>query len=68
MIGISYEDKFSGLQKSMGIEPSKSLIDYRELDKLEFILADFIGELSNYKISVEKNKARILKIALKNLN
>lgn len=68
MIGISYEDKFSGLQKSMGIEPSKSLIDYRELDKLEFILDDFIGELSNYKIAVEKNKARILKIALKNLN
>lgn len=69
MIGISYEDKFSGLQKLLGINPGESLIDdYSDIQKDYDKIIDFLKNIDHYKARVSHNLKQVTGLAAKNFN
>lgn len=64
MLGITYESKFSGLQKLFGLDPDKTLInDYKHLAKYVNIVDYFITHLNELKELTEKNHAKVMELA-----
>lgn len=65
MLGIAYEDKFSGLQKLFSIDVESSLVDYNELEKAEYIIAQFMSKLPEFKNNVKENLPKVLELSAK---
>lgn len=69
MIGISYEDKFSGLQKLFGIAPTESLLeDYSHISKDTEKVSEFLKSIDNYKFKVEEFLPAVKELAIKNFS
>lgn len=66
MFGIGYEGKFSGIQKLFGIDPEKSIIDYRKLNDSMAVMDMFMENLSNFFSLVNEKLPVVLKMAEKN--
>lgn len=65
MLGVSYEDKFSGLQKLFSIDIESSLIDYTELEKTDEIIPQFVNKLPYFTHNVKENLANVLELSSK---
>lgn len=66
MLGITYENKFSGLQKLFEISPERSLIDYTDLNNLFKIFETFMDDYHKNCKLIQKNLPNILKLSKKN--
>lgn len=66
MLGISYEDKFSGLQKMFNISFEESLIEYVNLTSYELVIDGFMDKYYKYVENVNENLAKVLLLAEKN--
>lgn len=66
MFGISYEDKFSGLQKLFGVDPEKSLISYKMMMDFYEVLEAFINNLPEFVESTKRNLPEVIALSQKN--
>lgn len=66
MFGITYENKFSGLQKLFNITPEKSLVEFSSIQSapqiFELFIADYEKNITNIKIALP----RVMELAKKN--
>jgi len=68
MLGITYEDKFSGLQKLFNIEPEESLIgDYKVMNEYVDIAINFIKNSEYYSDKVRDSLGKVKKLSFRNL-
>lgn len=68
MFGISYEDKFSGLQKLFGVDPKKSLISYMDMTKFYEVLETFIDHLPQFSETTKGNLSKVMELSRKNFD
>lgn len=66
MFGITYENKFSGLQKLFGISPERSLVEYTELENLKEKFDLFIQDYENNVDLVKDNIQNVIELSKKN--
>jgi len=66
MFGITYENKFSGLQKMFHLPPDKTLVEYTNLSAAEDHLNDFIINIDYYSKLVQNNIGKIKKLSDQN--
>lgn len=67
MLGVSYEDKFSGLQKLFSIDIESSLVDYTDLKNTDTIIALFLNKLPEFNKNVKENLPKVLELSAKSL-
>ncbi len=69
MLGITYEGKFSGLQKLFGLDAERTLIfDYQNLMKDKASLDYFLTKLDGIKTTVENNHDHVLQLSKNNFS
>ena len=66
MFGISYEGKFSGLQKLFGVSAENSLISYTKMEDFYPTLERFINNLSEFSINTKENLPKVIALSQKN--
>ena len=66
MYGISYFNKFEGLQKMFDVNPDESLVNADALASLPPNITTFCNNLTKYKASVERNVSDVIKEAYRN--
>lgn len=68
MFGITYENKFSGLQKLFEIQPNRSLVDYDNIEDLINIFDLFIKDYDKNLESIERNLNSVIELSKCNFN
>ena len=68
MLGITYEDKFSGLQKMFQIDLKSSLVSYTKLEDLSDVLGLFLVSFEEFKANTLKNLDKTKKMSQSNFN
>ncbi len=68
LFGISYEDKFSGLQKLFGVDPKKSLVSYTDMTKFYEVLTTFVEHLSQFSESTKANLPKVKELSKMNFD
>src|SRR5690606_10635594 len=61
MLGITYEDKFSGLQRLFGLNPEFTLIaDYKNISQGKYVMDYFLENLDNIQKNIDSNYAKVI--------
>lgn len=68
MFGISYLNKFEGLQTMFELSPEETLLDYSNIINEETVIPNYIKHLPLYKDKVKKHLPLIQNLAYKNFN
>ncbi|MEJ5145913.1 polysaccharide pyruvyl transferase family protein [Sphingobacterium sp. MYb388] len=66
MFGITYENKFSGLQRFFEIDPDRSLVDYKNLEQVEHVLPLFLQDLEQNRIKLQNHLLRVRELSNRN--
>lgn len=68
MFGISYLNKFEGLQTMFELSPEETLLDYSNIINEDMIIKEFINNLQLYKLKVKKHLKSIKNMSKMNFN
>lgn len=68
MLGMSYLNKFEGLQTMFELDPQKTLFDYSDIKNEDMLIKEFINNLQLYKLKVRENLDTIKNMSKMNFN
>ncbi|MGS2738013.1 polysaccharide pyruvyl transferase family protein [Sinomicrobium sp. M5D2P17] len=66
MLGVSYQDKFTGLVKLFGADPKYTVLDYTNLTDYQNVVKSFFEHLNDIHENVIKNHPLVIDLAKKN--